>query len=208
MSPSAEMCILRSVVVHTPYLPSVRPFAAALQPGMVGGLHFRSLPGGGMLASYSELLALCGVRVTLEILPIQWCLRFRNVVEFRSSPHWLWVVCRFRATGWGYCCHMRVRSKDGTQLTLAVHGCELPNPQPPGAYGWDANWLIVSGDLTLSDGRHHSFMDTCLMTWEAAKLHEWLQGGGVWICPRPGAGPDTRFRGALLSLRRVTLGWL
>ena len=33
--------------------------------------------------------------------------------------------------------------------------------------GWDANWLVVRGEIGTSDGRSWSFTDPCLTTWEA-----------------------------------------
>lgn len=57
-----------------------------------------------------------------------------------------------------------------------MRGYEYPSLQPSDAYEWDANWLVVSGDLTLSDGRRHSFVAACLTTGQAAELRDWLQG--------------------------------
>jgi hypothetical protein len=39
---------------------------------------------------------------------------------------------------------------------------------------WDANWLVIRGDVTAADGRSWSFTDPCLTTWEAERLSMWL----------------------------------
>jgi hypothetical protein len=39
---------------------------------------------------------------------------------------------------------------------------------------WDANWLVIRGDVTAADGRSWSFADPCLTTWEAERLSVWL----------------------------------
>jgi hypothetical protein len=44
--------------------------------------------------------------------------------------------------------------------------------EPPG--DWDANWLVIRGDVTAADGRSWSFTDPCLTTWEAEHLSVWL----------------------------------
>jgi len=39
---------------------------------------------------------------------------------------------------------------------------------------WDANWLVIRGDVTAADGRSWSFTDPCLTAWEAERLSAWL----------------------------------
>jgi hypothetical protein len=39
---------------------------------------------------------------------------------------------------------------------------------------WDANWLVIRGDVTAADGRSWSFTDPCLTIWEAESLPVWL----------------------------------
>jgi len=39
---------------------------------------------------------------------------------------------------------------------------------------WDANWLIVHGDVTTPEG-HWQFNDPCLATWEVTRLADWLE---------------------------------
>ena len=39
-----------------------------------------------------------------------------------------------------------------------------------GPHDWDANWLVIRGDVHLPDERHWHFLDPCLTTWEAAEL--------------------------------------
>ena len=45
----------------------------------------------------------------------------------------------------------------------------------PGSHvDWDANWLVVRGEVRTSDGRSWSFTDPCRMTWEGERLSWWL----------------------------------
>jgi hypothetical protein len=39
---------------------------------------------------------------------------------------------------------------------------------------WDANWLMIRGDIRTADGRAWTFCDPCLTTWEAGLLSAWL----------------------------------
>ena len=39
---------------------------------------------------------------------------------------------------------------------------------------WDANWLVIQGDVRAADGRSWSFTEPCLTTWEAERLSAWL----------------------------------
>jgi hypothetical protein len=47
---------------------------------------------------------------------------------------------------------------------------------------WDANWLMIRGDIRTASGRQWEFLDPCLTTWEARSLSAWLHraaGGGA-----------------------------
>jgi hypothetical protein len=92
---------------------------------------------------------------------------------------------------------MRLRSTDGASVELHITGHEFPDhrvpvvevainwlqagptaSQLPNADAedllrdWDANWLQVSGSITLADGRIWAFEDPCLATWQARELAE------------------------------------
>lgn len=96
---------------------------------------------------------------------------------------------------------MRLRSEDGTQLSLTIVGYQFPRIHGDGSRDWDANWLVVSGVLTLSDGRQHSFTDPCLTTWEAIELQDWLS---LW--PR-GVVPDGTPAGPTLDFTEPCLAF-
>lgn len=70
---------------------------------------------------------------------------------------------------------MRFESRDGADCQLSVVRYQFASirPQPD---DWDANWLVVQGAITLSDGRRWRFADPCLTTWEALALEAWLRG--------------------------------
>ena len=40
---------------------------------------------------------------------------------------------------------------------------------------WDANWLMIRGEIRTADGRAWQFSEPCLTTWEAGHLSAWLQ---------------------------------
>ncbi len=50
------------------------------------------------------------------------------------------------------------------------------NPQARPGTDWDANWLVVRGQVTTADALDWSFTDPCLTTWEAQELSAWLRG--------------------------------
>ncbi len=43
---------------------------------------------------------------------------------------------------------------------------------PPG--DWDANWLLVRGEVRTATGESWSFHDPCLTTWDCVELQGWL----------------------------------
>jgi hypothetical protein len=111
---------------------------------------------------------------------------------------------------------MQLNSSDAASVELRVAGYEVAdcadcNPPPldwglrglkgPGntlaADGgrWDLNWLQVGGNVTLTHGRSWAFEDSCLTTWEARELGEWLLAVA--------AGTEQPFRGI-----RKPQGWL
>jgi hypothetical protein len=40
---------------------------------------------------------------------------------------------------------------------------------------WDANWLMICGNVRTADSRRWAFLDPCLTTWEARSLSAWLR---------------------------------
>ena len=69
---------------------------------------------------------------------------------------------------------MRLASEDGTVIELRPLRFQFgPSSEPR---DWDANWLCITGDVVLPDGRSWSFTDPCLTTWEARRLGSWLEG--------------------------------
>lgn len=69
---------------------------------------------------------------------------------------------------------MKLKSGDGTVVALRPLRYQFgPSPEPR---NWDANWLVMTGHVELSDGRSWSFTDPCLTTWETRELGSWLRG--------------------------------
>lgn len=77
---------------------------------------------------------------------------------------------------------MRFESRDGADLQLSVVRYQFPSIRPQ-ADDWDANWLVVHGAITLSDGRRWRFDDPCLTTREALNLEAWLRAAAVGESP-------------------------
>lgn len=73
---------------------------------------------------------------------------------------------------------MRLTSLDGCFVELAVAGYQFAGlASRPGEFDWDANWLMVRGDVR--DGSTAwTFFDPCLTTAEADGLASWLRGLG------------------------------
>ena len=69
---------------------------------------------------------------------------------------------------------MRLRSSDGTQVALRPVRYQFPRVRGSrSGRDWDANWLVIHGDV---HGRTWSFKDSCLTTWDARELGAWLRG--------------------------------
>ncbi|MDB4953342.1 MAG: hypothetical protein JWO36_911, partial [Myxococcales bacterium] len=72
---------------------------------------------------------------------------------------------------------MKIESSNGARLSLQPVAYQFgTSDSKVGSKDWDANWLIIRGELRGSDGREWSFSDPCLTTWEAASLAAWLHG--------------------------------
>src|SRR5262249_60717551 len=82
---------------------------------------------------------------------------------------------------------MRLGSSDGARVELRLLRYQFPDRAAAGpGRDWDANWLVVRGDIRCADGREWSFEDPCLTTWEARLLgrglHEGVAGA---VAPSP-----------------------
>jgi len=79
---------------------------------------------------------------------------------------------------------VRLLSGDGASVGLrpvayqfsrqvAAGAAEEPTAAEPGT-DWDANWLMIRGDIRTADDRGWTFTEACLTTWEAERLSAWL----------------------------------
>jgi hypothetical protein len=86
---------------------------------------------------------------------------------------------------------VRLRWSDGAQVELRPVRYQFPPVRDSWTGDWDANWLVIRGDVWLADGRSWSFEDPCLTTWEARELGAWLRGvvSGT-VQPTPFDGSD------------------
>jgi hypothetical protein len=79
---------------------------------------------------------------------------------------------------------VRLVSSDGALVELQPTGYQFSHAGRTGAVRadsatasyahWDANWLVIRGDIRAADGHSWTFTDPCLTTWEAERLSEWL----------------------------------
>ena len=71
---------------------------------------------------------------------------------------------------------MRLVSADGALAELRPTGYQFlqADNAAESHADWDANWLVIRGDVRAADGRSWSFTDPCLTTWEAERLSGWL----------------------------------
>lgn len=83
---------------------------------------------------------------------------------------------------------MRLTSIDGAEIELRPRGYQYPSVGGNGPHDWDANWLVIRGDVRLPDERRWHFEDPCMTTWEATELAGWLRSvaaGEVRASPFP-----------------------
>lgn len=69
---------------------------------------------------------------------------------------------------------MRLASPNGNSLTIRIDGYQYPAVTGSGNRDYDANWLMVAGDVVDGDVAW-SFRDPCLLTWDARELAAWLR---------------------------------
>ena len=67
---------------------------------------------------------------------------------------------------------MDLSTADGTVLTLTILGYEFPDIID---VQYDSNWLVVGLDVQSAAGRWTT-TDACLLTYEAHRLADWLEG--------------------------------
>jgi hypothetical protein len=95
---------------------------------------------------------------------------------------------------------VRLGAPGGASLVLVPLRYEFPDSDPEDGEpedeepadgepaGWDANWLVVRGDVRTSGGRSWTFTHPCLTTWEARTLGGWLRDVAVGaVDPVPSA---------------------
>jgi hypothetical protein len=80
---------------------------------------------------------------------------------------------------------VRLRSGDAASVELRPVGYQFSRQVAAGAAkaeraagtggDWDANWLMIHGDIRTADERYWTFTDPCLTTWEAERLSAWLR---------------------------------
>ena len=91
---------------------------------------------------------------------------------------------------------MKLTSTDGAVVELRPTGYQFPRHVPQGRDDWDANWLLIAGQVRTSDGQSWKFSDPCLTTWEARSLGNWLDGvvsGDIEPAPFSGTGDEVLF---------------
>jgi hypothetical protein len=70
---------------------------------------------------------------------------------------------------------MRLVSRSGSSVELHIAGYQFPDARPHGDEDWDANWLIISGQVDAGRRLRWEFRDPSLTTWEASELIAWMR---------------------------------
>jgi hypothetical protein len=71
---------------------------------------------------------------------------------------------------------MELKSQDGALFELRPVGYQFPSlGSSGGSYHFDANWLIIRGNVTMTDGRCWCFEEPCLTTGEARQIVRWMR---------------------------------
>lgn len=115
---------------------------------------------------------------------------------------------------------MRLASSNGNSLSIGLDGYQFPTVAGSGDRDYDANWLMVVGEVVHGD-RSWSFRDPCLLTWDAHELAGWLHGvvdgslrprpiesadeGGLLVFTEPNLAFNLRSRTATTATVRVFL---
>ena len=114
-------------------------------------------------------------------------------LDYTASPDFALAPCgspnqRGSGTGWTllpagvgsramvwHAARVRLVSSDRASVDLEISAYEFPERQARGPQDWDANWLVVRGEIVLADGTGWSFREPCLTTWDAERLGAWLE---------------------------------
>ena len=82
---------------------------------------------------------------------------------------------------------MELESADGAIVRLRPVRYQFAGSESTGAgRDWDANWLIIHGDIRTADSGSWSFADPCLTTWEARSVSAWLRAAASAAAPPSG----------------------
>lgn len=79
-----------------------------------------------------------------------------------ALPPWTW-----HARG------VNLRSEDGARVALRPTDYQFGHGSAP-PDDWDANWVLVRGEVRTAAGESWSFHDPCLTTWACVELLRWL----------------------------------
>lgn len=75
---------------------------------------------------------------------------------------------------------VRLQSRDGASLDLGLTGYQFDaSARAPVGTDWDANWLLVRGEVHTADGVEWTFLDPCLTTWESRSISSWLRSAAA-----------------------------
>ncbi len=99
---------------------------------------------------------------------------------------------------------MLLTSSDGASVELRPTRYQFPAP-PSEPGDWDANWLEIHGRVRTVAGESWEFYDSCLTTWEARELRDWLRAaaeGRVPVTEAPTEDSD-----GLLTFTEPNLGF-
>jgi hypothetical protein len=74
---------------------------------------------------------------------------------------------------------MKLISSDRAEVSLQPVRYQFPDMDSGSQdkeWDWDANWLIIRGNIKMADEKEWAFEDPCLTTREARELAQWLRG--------------------------------
>lgn len=72
---------------------------------------------------------------------------------------------------------VRLLSRDGGSIELRPLAYQFDvHPAPEQGTDWDANWLVIFGEVRTVEGLGWNFVDPCLTTWNTGMVSEWLRG--------------------------------
>src|ERR1700712_465386 len=103
---------------------------------------------------------------------------------------------------------MQLDGINGASVKLTIDGYQFPSATPVDTRDWDANWLIVAGEVSTVHGDAWNFRSSSLATWEVHGLAAWLLNVSRCAVPAADETPSPEDVAGDWLGRLADAGWL